>query len=143
MAATYSSTKWPGRAPEGKVLMRGFVGGPQNQTIMEKSDDELVEIVLREMREILGIKGEPLFATHLPVDLGMPQYTMGHLGRVELIESALRRDSRVWRWRAARTQAWVFRTASRAVSVRSRRCSASGISSLPRTRSRRSATTSA
>jgi len=86
MAATYSSTKWPGRAPEGKVLMRGFVGGPQNQAIMENSDEDLVAIVLREMREILGIKGEPLFSRVYRWHLGMPQYTMGHLGRVEAIE---------------------------------------------------------
>ncbi len=87
MAATYSSTKWPGRAPEGKVLMRGFVGGPRNQAIMEKSDQELYEIVLREMRQILGVKGEPLFYRVYRWTLGMPQYTMGHLGRVELIEA--------------------------------------------------------
>jgi len=86
MAATYSSTKWPGRAPEGKVLMRGFVGGPQNQAIMENSDEDLVAIVLREMREILGIKGDPLFSRVYRWHLGMPQYTMGHLGRVETIE---------------------------------------------------------
>lgn len=87
MAATYSSTKWPGRAPEGKVLMRGFVGGPRNQAIMDKSDQELFEIVLREMREILGVKGEPLFYRVYRWTLGMPQYTMGHLARVESIES--------------------------------------------------------
>ncbi len=86
MAATYSSTKWPGRAPDGKVLMRGFVGGPQNQAIMENSDADLVAIVLGEMRDILGIKGEPLFSRVYRWHLGMPQYTMGHLGRVETIE---------------------------------------------------------
>jgi len=86
MAATYSSTKWPGRAPEGKVLMRGFVGGPQNQAIMENSDEDLIAIVLREMREILGIKGDPLFARVYRWHLGMPQYTMGHLDRVGAIE---------------------------------------------------------
>jgi oxygen-dependent protoporphyrinogen oxidase len=86
MAATYSSTKWPGRAPEGKVLMRGFVGGPQNQAIMENSDEELAQIVLAEMRDILGVKGEPLFTRVYRWHLGMPQYTMGHLDRVSLIE---------------------------------------------------------
>ncbi len=87
MAATYSSTKWPGRAPEGKVLMRGFVGGPQNQKIMDLSDEELVDVVVSEMREILGVKGEPLFSRVFRWNLGMPQYTMGHLDRVELIEN--------------------------------------------------------
>lgn len=87
MAATFSSTKWPGRAPKGKVLMRGFVGGPRNQKIMERSDEELADIVLQEMREVLGVKGEPLFKRVYRWTLGMPQYTMGHLDRVELIES--------------------------------------------------------
>lgn len=88
MAATFSSTKWPRRAPKGKVLMRGFVGGPHNQAIMEKSDEELVDIVLNEMRDIIGIDraAQPLFARVYRWHLGMPQYTVGHLGRVETIE---------------------------------------------------------
>jgi len=38
------------------------------------------------MRSILGVKGEPLFARVYRWHLGMPQYTMGHLDRVETIE---------------------------------------------------------
>ncbi len=88
MAATFSSTKWPGRAPEGKVLMRGFVGGPHNQTIMEKSDEELADIVLGELQSILGVpkSATPLFTRVFRWHLGMPQYTLGHLDRVETIE---------------------------------------------------------
>ena len=89
LAATYSSTKWPGRAPKGTVLFRGFVGGPHNQKIMEKSDEEIREIVLADMRDILGIKPsvEHIFSRFYRWTLGMPQYTMGHLDRVELIEA--------------------------------------------------------
>ena len=88
MAATYSSTKWPGRAPKGRVLLRGFVGGPHNQEIMKRSDEELVRIVLSEFRDILGLnpKAMPLFTRLYRWPLGMPQYTIGHLERVELIE---------------------------------------------------------
>ncbi len=88
MAATFSSTKWPGRAPAGKVLMRGFVGGPHNQAIMEKSDEELAGIVLEELRGIIGVPkdAKPLFQRVFRWHLGMPQYTMGHLDRVETIE---------------------------------------------------------
>jgi oxygen-dependent protoporphyrinogen oxidase len=86
MAATYSSTKWPNRAPKGKALLRGFVGGPHNQSIMEKSDEEIVEITKAEMRSILGLTAEPVFARVYRWINGMPQYTMGHLGRVAEIE---------------------------------------------------------
>ena len=89
LAATYSSTKWPGRAPKGAVLLRGFVGGPQNQAIMEKSDEELTEVAEAELRRILGINpaAQPLFRRFYRWTLGMPQYTMGHLDRVADIEN--------------------------------------------------------
>lgn len=89
MAATYSSTKWPNRAPKGKALLRGFVGGPHNQAIMDLSDEQIVEIVRSEFRDILGLRVEPAFARVYRWINGMPQYTMGHLGRVDAIESGV------------------------------------------------------
>jgi len=88
MAATYSSTKWPGRAPKGKVLLRGFVGGPHNQEILRRSDEELVQTVLAEFHGILGLNpnAKPFFSRVFRWHLGMPQYTLGHLDRVALIE---------------------------------------------------------
>jgi protoporphyrinogen/coproporphyrinogen III oxidase len=88
LAMTYSSTKWPGRAPKGKVLLRAFVGGPNNQTIMQKSDEELAVIVDKELRKLLGIKPEvkPLWTRFYRWQDSMPQYTMGHLDRVDFIE---------------------------------------------------------
>ena len=88
MAATYSSTKWPGRAPKGKALLRGFVGGPHNQEILKRSDENLVQTVLSEFQEILGLNpfAKPLFSRVFRWHLGMPQYTLGHLDRIGLIE---------------------------------------------------------
>jgi oxygen-dependent protoporphyrinogen oxidase len=89
MAATYSSTKWPGRAPAGKVLLRGFVGGPHNQEMIKRPDEELVQTVLAEFRDILGLNpfARPLFWRVFRWHRGMPQYTLGHLDRVTLIEN--------------------------------------------------------
>ena len=88
MAATYSSTKWQGRAPKGKVLLRGFVGGPHNQEVLKRPDEELVQTVLSEFRGILGLNpnAKLLFSRVFRWYLGMPQYTLGHLDRVALIE---------------------------------------------------------
>jgi protoporphyrinogen/coproporphyrinogen III oxidase len=88
LAATYSSTKWPGRAPAGKVLFRGFMGGPHNAKIMEKSDEEIKAIALADMRGILGINpsAEPLFSRFFRWTGGMPQYTVGHLDRIAKID---------------------------------------------------------
>jgi oxygen-dependent protoporphyrinogen oxidase len=89
MAVTMSSSKWPDRAPEGRVLLRGFVGGPRNQEIMERSDEELIEVVRTQLVEVLGLKADakPLFARVFRWTKGMPQYTMGHLDRVDEIEA--------------------------------------------------------
>jgi oxygen-dependent protoporphyrinogen oxidase len=88
MAVTMSSAKWPGRTPEGRVLLRGFVGGPRNQDIMKKSDEELAEITRRQMVRLLGVKpdAQPLYSEVFRWTLGMPQYTMGHLDRVDELE---------------------------------------------------------
>jgi len=88
MAATFSSTKWPGRAPAGKVLLRGFVGGPHNQEILKRSDDELVQTVITEFQGILGLNpfAKPLFSRVFRWHLGMPQYTLGHLDRIARID---------------------------------------------------------
>jgi len=83
------SSKWPGRAPEGRVLLRGFVGGPRDQAILDKSDDELVEITREQMVRLLGVKADakPLYAEVFRWTLGMPQYTMGHLDRVDELDA--------------------------------------------------------
>ena len=82
------SSKWLGRAPEGRVLLRGFVGGPRDQEIVRKSDEELAEVARSSFVKLLGVKAEakPLFARVYRWVGGMPQYTMGHLDRVEEIE---------------------------------------------------------
>ncbi len=91
LAVTLSSSKWPDRAPDGTVLLRGFVGGPVNQAIMEKSDDELIEIVRAQIAEMLGMRPDvqPIFARVYRWTGGMPQYTLGHLDRVDAIEAAV------------------------------------------------------
>ena len=88
MAITMSSSKWPQRAPEGTVLMRGFVGGPRNQDILQNSDEEIIEIVRQQMVEMLGVKpdAKPIFARVFRWTKGMPQYTIGHLDRIAEIE---------------------------------------------------------
>ena len=83
------SSKWPGRAPDGRVLLRGFVGGPRDQEIVGRSDEELVKIARDSFVRLLGLKADakPLFSRVFRWVGGMPQYTMGHLDRVDEIEA--------------------------------------------------------
>ncbi|KKM12460.1 hypothetical protein SY88_03390 [Clostridiales bacterium PH28_bin88] len=86
-AVTYSSVKWDHRVPDCRhVLLRTFVGGAHNQELVDLSDQELLNLVRREFREIMGITAEPeLSMIHRWVKC-RPQYTLGHLDRVAAIE---------------------------------------------------------
>jgi oxygen-dependent protoporphyrinogen oxidase len=91
MAMTWLSSKWAGRAPAGKALIRAFVGRAGQQELLERPDDELVTIVRRELAEVLGIAAAPDLVKVFRWDGGMPQYALGHLERVEVIEDAISR----------------------------------------------------
>jgi oxygen-dependent protoporphyrinogen oxidase len=85
-ACTFSSVKYPGRAPEGHVLLRCFVGGALNERILESDDSALIAGVRHELRDALGITVEPLLARVVRWTKAMPQYHVGHASRVETIE---------------------------------------------------------
>jgi oxygen-dependent protoporphyrinogen oxidase len=86
LAATWVSSKWPGRAPEGHALVRGFVGGGRDPRRCERTDDELVETVREELARILDIQGSPVLTRLFRFPRGSPQYEVGHLQRVASIE---------------------------------------------------------
>jgi oxygen-dependent protoporphyrinogen oxidase len=89
LAGTFSSVKYPGRAPEGHVLIRAFLGGTLNAAILEESDAVLIGRARGELREALGITAEPVLTRLHRWPASMPQYRVGHLARVETIERAV------------------------------------------------------
>lgn len=89
MAGTWLSSKWPGRAPEGKVLLRAFFGGARDPKAIEKSDAELVRTALDAMRPLIGIRGEPLFTRIYRWENANAQHEVGHIDRIAAIEREL------------------------------------------------------
>jgi oxygen-dependent protoporphyrinogen oxidase len=89
LAASWLSSKWPGRAPEGRVLLRTFVGGARDPRALEQSDRELVALSLSAIGPILGISGAPLFTKVYRFDRASAQHEVGHLTRQDAIDRAL------------------------------------------------------
>lgn len=85
-ASTWSSTKFPGRAPEDGVLIRCFVGNAQEETIVYKSDEEILGAVFKDLERMMGVTAKPLFYRIYRWYNAMPQYTLGHKERVKFIE---------------------------------------------------------
>jgi len=90
LAGTWVSSKWPGRAPEGHVLIRGFLGGGRDPRRLEADDGELIATARRELSDILGISGDPVLTRLYRWTRQSPQYEVGHLDRVAAIERSLR-----------------------------------------------------
>ncbi len=86
-AGTYSSTKWDFRTPsDDYVLIRAFVGGAMNQELVFQDDESMLNMVLSELKDIIGITAKPVMHKIYRWVKGMPQYTIGHLERIKNIE---------------------------------------------------------
>ena len=89
VACTYSSMKYPGRAPDGHILVRAFVGGALQSDMFNQDDATMAASVRRELSELLGIVAEPVL-TRIHRHAGaMPQYRVGHLELMSSIDRAL------------------------------------------------------
>ena len=85
-ACSFFSTKFPGRAPEGHVLLRGFLGGARDPGVLALSDGELVDLALRDMGPVLGLRGAPVMTRVFRWPGGTPQLEVGHLDRMGEVE---------------------------------------------------------
>jgi protoporphyrinogen/coproporphyrinogen III oxidase len=86
VACSFSSVKFPGRAPEDKVLLRAFLDG---KTAARVDAADLERIVRDELRDILGITAAPILARSYVYSSAMAQYEVGHLERVRELEGRL------------------------------------------------------
>lgn len=89
MAGSWISSKWRSRAPEGRVLLRAFMGGARDPRAMERSDDDLTTTAIREMATLLNIQGPPLFTRLHRWVRANAQHDVGHLDLVAGIEQRL------------------------------------------------------
>lgn len=85
LAVSFSSRKFPGRAPEGRVLLRTFVGGAMQPELLEQDDSEMTKTVSTELGQLLGVGGQPDFMEVVRWNRAMPQYHLGHVQRVDRI----------------------------------------------------------
>ncbi|NKB81890.1 MAG: protoporphyrinogen oxidase [Nitrospirales bacterium] len=89
IAATWTSLKWANRAPADECLIRCYVGGRGREDVFQFTDEELVEHVRTELQAIIGLTAQPRHALVSRWMRAMPQYTLGHLERVQKIRTAL------------------------------------------------------
>jgi oxygen-dependent protoporphyrinogen oxidase len=87
LSASFSSVKYPGRAPAGRELIRVFIGGACQPELAELPEDDLQRLASRELTQLLRIQGEPIYHHVSRWPPVMPQYCLGHTELVEDIRS--------------------------------------------------------
>ncbi|PYQ21058.1 MAG: protoporphyrinogen oxidase [Acidobacteria bacterium] len=88
-ACSFFSSKFAGRAPDGHVLLRAFLGGRRDPEAVARDDASLLTTVREEMGPLLGLRGAPVLARVYRWPAGTPQLEVGHLDRMARIEARL------------------------------------------------------
>jgi protoporphyrinogen/coproporphyrinogen III oxidase len=88
-AAGFFSTKFPGRAPEGHVSLRAFLGGAHDPDIADADEATLVGVAMRELTPLLGLRGQPVYRRVCRWPAATPQMELGHRDRLARIEAML------------------------------------------------------
>lgn len=87
LACTWSSTKFDYRAPADGVLIRLFVGGDEQEHLVDTlSDNDLLALARAEAAATMGIRVPPLVHRIFRWPKGNPQYDVGHLDRITSME---------------------------------------------------------
>jgi len=86
------SNVFPGRAPQGRALFRTMVGGARAPQLAELPDDQLLDRVRADLKDITGLAVEPEFARIFRHEKAIPQYLVGHAARLEGIDRLLEKQ---------------------------------------------------
>ncbi|NRA37269.1 MAG: protoporphyrinogen oxidase, partial [Planctomycetes bacterium] len=82
IACTFSSQKYADRCPQNIVVVRAFAGGALHAQQLDCSDQEMLQGILDDLRDLCGIECAPLFSHVTRFKQAMSQPTIGHLARV-------------------------------------------------------------
>ena len=78
LGTIWSSSLFPGRAPEGRVALTTFVGGSRQPQIARKNEEDLIRLVTSELRALMNVRGDPVYARVSRWERAIPQYNLGH-----------------------------------------------------------------
>ena len=92
LACTWTSTKFPHRAPQGYALIRVFVGRAGQENDIPWNEADLLELAREELKLTMSISAEPIVSRVFMWDKAMPQYNLGHPEILKRIEAALARQ---------------------------------------------------
>jgi protoporphyrinogen/coproporphyrinogen III oxidase len=93
LGVLWDSSIFPNRAAGSRALMRVMLGGAHDPGAVTLEDDELVRLAREGLQQSMGVVASPAWRRVIRHDLGIPQYTVGHLDRLASIDERLAHHS--------------------------------------------------
>lgn len=90
-ACTWTTKKWPFTTPDGKVLIRAYIGKPGDTVVQDHTDEEIVSIVRRDLSQMMKFKGDPEFSIVNRLPKSMSQYKVGHIDKIKDIQTHVKK----------------------------------------------------
>ena len=87
LGALFSSTLFPGRAPDDCHLLTVFVGGGRQPELAAMDSEQLLNVIEKDLKDFIGLKGKPVFKNHVYWPNSIPAY---HVGYDEILQSLLK-----------------------------------------------------
>jgi oxygen-dependent protoporphyrinogen oxidase len=91
-ACTWTHKKWPGTTPDGKALLRTYVGRINDQEAVNLSDEEIIQIALTDLHKTMNMTEKPEFTIVTRYQNLMPQYNIGHIQMMESVKRSLAQE---------------------------------------------------
>jgi oxygen-dependent protoporphyrinogen oxidase len=96
-AVTFSSVKWPllQAGADGLVFVRCSVGRIGEEAVLHRDDADLTALAAADLAAATGVRGAPAAGLVTRWGGALPQYTVGHAGRVARIRAGLASQPRL------------------------------------------------
>ena len=96
LGCLWDSSVFPGRAPDGKVLVRCMIGGAHDPAAVTDPEEVLLQQCRTDLEDAMGITAEPELTRVYRWPLGIGQYTVGHQDRLDTIHARLAEHPGLW-----------------------------------------------
>lgn len=93
LGVVWESSLFPGRAPDGHVLLRVMLGGSRRPDIVTMPDARIADLARRDLQRVLGVTAAPVHTWTFAWPEAIAQYTLGHVERVAAIRERLARQA--------------------------------------------------
>jgi len=77
LGSIFSSSLFPGRCPEDHLTLTSYIGGTRSPDLALKDPEEIIQLVMEDLRVLVGLKGHPTYTHTCCYPRAIPQYNVG------------------------------------------------------------------